>query len=569
MLGFIISVDFDQSRDINTTMGKNSGKLKKKGLENLQSDALPLLELKYSDPLFELACHPEKPIILSGLANGYIYCHTYDPEILKKTFEKRRKEFSSLDDKEKKVKFWTTLDVDTNTKGDDKLGIKLMWKTKRHKGSVRCIALDSDGIFVYSIGTDNVLKKAETGTGKVVMKVTLETTNDVKFTKMVKAANHPVLVLGNEVGTVLVLDSNTLQEKNRLTRVHNSDDAINDIFPFSKRSGHKYISLGQTTLGYWDSRESNESDFKISPEDTKTKKKVMLSDDQEDEILCGTFVDPEKGEIIACGMGEGILTVWKPERNDLEDQLTRIKIAKDESVDCIIPTLQDDNCVWCGSSNGNIYKVDVKRGNVVEVRTHSSLDDVSFLDLDYGYRVISGGMDMVRVWDFQDAHPDEIKEGHSEEEMSDNNNDNDSDGDIEGSSYNVSDDSDKSDSDIDSNVSDGSCIWDDLEEGDSDAEVINEAEGDSDAEIDNEAEDESDGSDDGKRIGLSKEELIAELDKELTGGSDSEDEQTKKRSKKDLQSDKDTSKKQKKQKLQKKLQNTENNSHGITKFEGL
>lgn len=522
-------------------MGKKS-KGKQQALALLASEDLPILELKYSEPLFQLVCHPEKNLILSGLSNGYIYCHTYDAgkliEILKDNEKMSKK---SKKEQKKDAKFWTVIDVIKESPDDEsqeESPVKLLWKTKRHKGSVRAMCIDDDGKYFYSIGTDNVLKKSETDTGKVIKKCVFPS-QDSKFTKMVKSPTHNFIIIGDETGSIHVLDSNELELKNKLTKVHNSDDAINDIFQFAKRSVHKYISLGQTTLAYWDCRESNESDSKLDPEDKESKRKVYLSDDQEDEIICGTFVDPEVGDTVVCGMGEGIVTIWKPIRNDLEDQMSRVKIAKDESIDCLIPTLQDDNCVWCGCSDGNIYKIDVKKGKVVEIRKHSSIDEVNFLDLDSEYRVVSGGMDSVKIWNLSnDDDEDNSSEENSFSDISDSD-------DAEGNSSDESDDED---------------IWDELED--------NKNKDDSD-------DDEQDSSSDNDTLGMSREELIAELDKDIFGSDEDEadeesnDNQKKRKNKKEHQ---DSNKKLKKKltpKQAKQLQKMHSKEHGIMKFDDL
>ncbi|CDH12903.1 related to WD repeat-containing protein JIP5 [Zygosaccharomyces bailii ISA1307] len=377
------------------------GRHKKKDSHSLESEVLPLLEVCYTEPLFELVCHPSRPLIYSGLASGYLYCHKYDREVLKGVRSEREQEAGG-----EKVKPWVK--VDSNVDND---GIRVIWKTKRHQGSVRCLGIDAEGEYLYSVGADNVLKKADAETGKVIKKISLKE-HGAKFTKLIKSTTHPYLLLGDEVGNVFMLDSETLKLKNQVKEIHGGD-AINDIFQFSKRSLHKYVSLGQTTLAYWDARESNEGQTDDTPED---KRKVLVSDDQEDEVLCGAFVDPEEGDTLVCGMGEGILTVWKPKKNDLEDQVNRIKVAKDESIDAVVPTLQDDQCVWCGVSNGNLYKVDTKRGKVVEIREHSEVDEVGFLDLDYDYGLVSGGMESVLIWDNDTSTGgDEKHSGHEDE----------------------------------------------------------------------------------------------------------------------------------------------------------
>lgn len=499
------------------------------------SQSLPILEVKYVDPLFQMRLHPTKPLFYSGLGNGYIYCHSYKPEELQRIVDVNKRKYEQSDYKGD-VKVWTCQEVGgSNSNDKEDAPVKVVWKTKRHKGSVRSLCLDNDGSFIYSIGTDNVLKKAVADTGSVVKKISLKDQTSSFFTKMIKSPTHPCLILGDENGNVIVMNSETLRVTNKVVKIHNSD-AINEIFQFSKRSVHKYISLGQTTLAYWDCRESNESDFDIKDDDEDTKRKVLLSDDQEDELLCGTFVDPEVADTVVCGMGEGILTVWKPKKNDLEDQVNRIKICKEESIDCIVPTLQDDNCVWCGCSNGKIYKVNVKSGRIVEIRKHSSLDEVAFLDLDFEYRIVSGGMDKLLLWEAQDeeAHDSDFKDSDSS----------------------VSKDSDGDQSE---DYNDESDVWEGFEDIKSDVIV----DSDIDSDVDSDAASDSDTE---KSIGLSREEILAELSKDLSGEDEPNVETPTKRA--HVETNKDSNKrKDKKRKLP--VKKAINNSHGITKFDDL
>ncbi|CAR27558.1 ZYRO0D01364p [Zygosaccharomyces rouxii] len=484
----------------------------------INPDSLPLLELRYGEPLFQMACHPSRPLIYSGLATGHLYCHEYDASILDKLLQERKSQGKEINSKP-----WLQLDAESA----DVSGIRIVWKTRRHRGSVRCLCLDAEGEYVYSVGTDNILKKASAENGKVLKKVDLQG-HGSKFTKLVHSGTHPYLLLGDEEGNVLVLDNDTLKLKNKIIKIHGGD-AINDIFQFTKRSVHKYISLGQTTLAYWDSRVSNEDDTEDTPEE---KRKVLVSDDQEDEILCGTFVDPESGDTVVCGMGEGVLTVWKPEKNDLEDQVNRIKVSKGESIDAVVPTLRDDNCVWCGVSNGRLYKVDTKRGQVVEVREHSEMDEVGFLDLDYEYRLVSGGMDSILIWNTDTEQNDEVES--------------------EGGSASSDSDSD-SDSDANDSDADGSDA-NDSEANDSDA-------GGSDSDANGGDSDDSDsGGKESGKVGLSREELIAELDKEIE-----ENEQEKDNGDKQEEDKKISNKRKRKEKLKK----NKRPDNGIAKFEGL
>ena len=500
---------------------KNSKNKKNETLR--ESDTLPLLEFKFDEPLFQMASHPEEPIIATGLSNGYIYCYKYDPIRLASYLQQNKKNFKLKQDKatesNKDTKddvFWKVVSVPPEEESSDNPEVTLLWKTRRHKGSVRCMAMDPNGEFLYSIGTDNVLKKANVKNGKVIEKVTISN-NDNKFSKMVVSSSHPILLLGDEVGNIHTIDTKTFKLINVIKKIHGGD-SINDIFHFAKRSAYKFISAGETTLAYWDCRKTNDKD---SQETDELKRNVVYSDDQEDEILCGTFLDTEEGDTVVCGMGEGVVTIWKPKKNDLEDQMSRIKIAKDESIECIVSTLQDDNSVWCGCSDGKLYKVNIKSSRVTEIRKHNSYDEVQFIDLDCEYRVASGGMDNIKIWEFEPT-----KEEESEEEKEDN-------ADWSGSSS-----GDDSDSDEDS----------------------------SDNDFENGTE----------LTGLSREELIAELDKDLDNDGDDSNNESNEEVSKDIETptvkrklpvkEKKSKKQLKKMKQEK---STYNDSHGITKFEGL
>lgn len=365
-------------------MGKKSKK--SQVTDVLESSVKPLLELKFGTPLFALAAHPTSPILALGLANGYMFMVEYDPAVLDSTSQTLKKANVGKEEK-KKTKSWRVESISKEVELED--GLKILWKTRRHKGSVRSICFNHDGAEIYTIGSDSVLKKAETKSGKVIKKTTIE---GCAPTKLYKSETHPFLVLGDEEGDIRVIDSNTLELNNTIKGVH--EDAINGIVPMKHKSAYQFLSLGSTTVSLWDTRRN---------------KVKMTSENQEDEILSACFVNPEEGETLLCGMGEGIATLWKQSKNEFTDQISRIKISKDESIDCVISTLQDDDCCWCGCSNGDVFKVDVKRGKLIESRVHSFTDEVGFLDLDYDYRLITAGMDKLKLWGESDEEEAEAE----------------------------------------------------------------------------------------------------------------------------------------------------------------
>lgn len=418
-------------------MGKKSNK-NTQATAALESNTSPLLELKYDAPLFALAAHPTKPLIASGLANGYVFLTEYDSSKLAiyQYDQKIKIESQSEEEKlknKKKQKIWKTYLISKNSSDDDE--IKQIWKTKRHKGSVRSICFNSEGTEIYTVGSDNVIKRADALTGKVIKKREID--SKVPITKILKSQTHPIIVTGDEVGNVRCFDLD-LKQTNIIQNVH--EDAINNIVQMVHKSAYQFLSVGSTTLSIWDVR-------KETPK--------IQSENQEDEMLSCGFVDPLKGDTLVCGMGEGIVTIWKQEKNNFSDQLSRVKISKDESVDSIISTLNNDDCIWAGSSNGVVTKVNAKKGQVVETRVHSSIDEVTFLDIDYEYRLISAGMDKLKLW-----NNDEEEE--EEEEDSDDSIDDSSDDDSDEVDENGEEDegfsgfSDKETEEV------GSDVWEDL-----------------------------------------------------------------------------------------------------------
>lgn len=416
----------------------------------LESSVSPIVELKYPEPLFTIAAHPTKPILLSGLATGHIYCSTYDADILEEAQSTKRERLSLLEKEafktgkiahinrsvsQLKQKWWTV--IEDNTDIPDGSNIVNNWKTKRHKGSCRSAIFDplenSLGENIYSVGTDHIIKKANTETGKVLSKATISEhysdKNDA-ITKLVHSTSHPFLLSGTENGDVLVYDSNNMasnQLKFNVSKAH--DDSINHILPMPAVSAYHYLTLGSTTLSHIDIRKGI----------------ITQSDDQEDELLSMCFasdhVNDNKNDTVLVSHGEGIVTIWKNSKNRLMDQLSRIKVNKDASIDAIIPTMNCDDgemvdSVWCGDSEGLLHRINYKKGKVVETRVHSSAagkhgpaDEVGILDIDYDYRLISAGMDSLKIW----SNQEEILNSDSD----------DSDSDI------ASADSDSDDSDVD------------------------------------------------------------------------------------------------------------------------
>ena len=369
----------------------------------------PLLEINFREPLFTTAAHPTEPILISGLGTGDIFAYRYDLDKLRDCHEKRKFEnlqrsLKNSEDSNRGAsrKDWSTVDDHADAKVE---GIVTLWKTRRHKGSCRSVTFDplesSLGAYVFSVGKDHIIKKAQTETGKVVSKASaFQSYSDERdaITYLTHSSTHPFLLSGTENGDVLVFDSNRLSSDNLRFDVRGAhDDAVNCILPMPTVSAYHYLCLGSTTLSHIDIR----------------KGLVAQSDNQEDELLSMCYsnecIDSHNNDCVLVGHGEGILSIWKKSKNNFTDQLSRVKVNKNASIEVVMPTMSDDDdnndCVWCGDSDGLLHRVNFKNGKTVETRIHSVAngklgvtDEVTMLDLDYRYSLISAGMDSLKIW---------------------------------------------------------------------------------------------------------------------------------------------------------------------------
>ncbi|OBA23914.1 WD repeat-containing protein JIP5 [Metschnikowia bicuspidata var. bicuspidata NRRL YB-4993] len=391
-------------------MGKNS-RVTNSFSEN-ESHTPPILEIGFSDPLFSVAAHPTRPITISGLGTGHVFCHTYNPEVLENSLAAKRSSFLKKEKIDKvqlsllKKKWWRTEADHANIVSDESIGVS--WKTKRHKGSCRSVMFDilegSAGENVFTVGSDSVLKKAKTETGKVQSKIDISShfENNDAITTLAMSTSNPFLTSGTENGNVLVFDSNNLTSGKLKFKLENvQEDAVNKILPMPAVSAYHFLALGSTRLAHIDIR----------------KGVITQSDDQADELLSmcypTEFVNAHKNDTVIVTHGEGVITLWRNSTNGLSDQISRVKINRNASIDAIISTMNsgDDNLidsVWCGDSDGYLHRVDYKRGKVMETRLHSSLmsksgavDEVSGLDIDYDYRLVSSGMEGLKIWSGQ------------------------------------------------------------------------------------------------------------------------------------------------------------------------
>lgn len=105
--------------------------------------------LPLSSELFTQAIHPAEPLLAVGLSSGHVATLKLPP-----------------------VPNEDSEDGDTSSVTGHGV-IDAAWRTRRHKGSCRCLGYSLDGRTLISAGTDGIVKAADSETGRVVAKVAL------------------------------------------------------------------------------------------------------------------------------------------------------------------------------------------------------------------------------------------------------------------------------------------------------------------------------------------------------------------------------------------------------------
>lgn len=287
-----------------------------------------LFKEKVSDSLFSLAFHPSAPYYIKGFSNGRVTATKYSEETGK------------LED---------------------------IWTTKRHKGSCRSIVYDYSGEHVYTVGTDQVIKKAASLTGVVDVK----TSKGMEAKPSCMAVNENFLAVGDDDACLSIYNLKDLSVVKTFPMIQ--DGFISSITPLTHKNKYQFVTSGDSKLVHVDIR----------------KGVLKESEDQEDEILCGCMAGEKTGVF---GMSEGVLTLWN---EYWEDQQNRIRLTKD-TVDCIIGG-EDDDIVFAGCGDGIVREVNVRTCKIVNQYMHSK-EAVDMLDFDYNYHLVSADTDIIKVW---------------------------------------------------------------------------------------------------------------------------------------------------------------------------
>ncbi|CAG8975609.1 hypothetical protein HYALB_00006816 [Hymenoscyphus albidus] len=367
-----------------------------------------LCTLPLSSELFAQAVHPNEPVLAVGLSGGHVQSFRLPPVA---------GDSSEDGDGDGDV---SILSTGTNT-------IDTEWRTRRHKGSCRTLTYSADGEFLYSAGTDGLLKVASSSTGRVVSKILTpfdSATKSVDSPTLLHALSPQTLLLAADSGALHLFDLRTPSglgngKPSQTHRPH--EDYISSLTPLpptdASTSGFskQWVTTGGTTLAVTDLRRG-----------------VMVkSEDQEDELLSSVYVGGlpsrpgrSKGQKILVGSSTGVLTLW--ERGIWDDQDERIivdaGIGGGESLDSLV--VMPDGVgnggknVVVGLGDGTIRIVQLGPNKVMEdPLRHDEIEAVVGLNFDVGGRLISGGGSTIKVWQEKMSLDEDSEEEDSDEQV--------------------------------------------------------------------------------------------------------------------------------------------------------
>lgn len=358
-----------------------------------------LCALPLSADLFAQAVHPTEPLVTVGLSSGHVQTLKLPP----------------VDDEDDEEKRPATLPGRRGSNGTDV--VDTAWRTKRHKGSCRCLAYSIDGRQLYSAGTDGIVKAADSATGTVTGKVAipLNPSNSkdlIDAPTVIHALSPQTLLLSTDSGALHLYDlrdpapslpvdqSKTAFITTKPSQTyHPHADYISSLSPIppsaASTSGFskQWITTGSTTLALTDLRRGV----------------LAKSEDQEELLLSCLYVTglPAKkssgstGEKAVVGGGDGVITLW--EKGQWDDQDERIVVSRDkETLDCMAHIPDGiggfGKKIAVGLGDGTVRFVKLGANKVIGQVQHDEVEGVVELGFDVGGRMISGGGQIVKVW---------------------------------------------------------------------------------------------------------------------------------------------------------------------------
>ncbi|KAH9826906.1 WD repeat-containing protein jip5 [Teratosphaeria destructans] len=360
-----------------------------------------LCSFPLSSDLFAQAVHPTEPLVAVGLSSGHV----------------------------------ATLAVPSTDHvepgGSAGTGVvETTWKTKRHKGSCRCLGYSGDGSSLYSAGTDGLVKAADSATGQVTGKVGVppDAKGGVDAPTVVHALSPQTFLLSTDSGALHLFD---LRDPAPSLPLHDSKQAFITAKPSQTHHPHtdyvsslsplppsatstsgfskQWITTGGTTLALTDLRRGV----------------LVKSEDQEEILLSSLYLtglpakiargsQPEKAVV---GGGDGVITLW--EKGQWDDQDERITVSREKETLDVMAEIPFGiggygSKIAVGLGDGQIRFVRLGMNKVVGSVRHDEVEGVAGLGFDVYGRMISGGGQVVKVWSEHEGGMEEEEEEEAE-----------------------------------------------------------------------------------------------------------------------------------------------------------
>ncbi|KAH0536490.1 hypothetical protein FGG08_006643 [Glutinoglossum americanum] len=352
--------------------------------------------------LFAQVLHPTEPLLAVGLSAGHVQTYRLPGERVDNEDEN--------DDED-----------DSGGGGGEPGKIDVRWRTKRHKGSCRCL-----GFAIGGDGTDAIVKAASSHTGQVISKIAIPPVPDTTTPDaptLIHALSPQTLLLATDSSALHLYDTRQPNQQHHHSPSqthHPHDDYISSLTPLpasdASTSGYskQWATTGGTTLAVTDLRQGV----------------LVRSEDQEEELLCSAFVralstKPKQGGKVIVGGAGGVLTLW--EKGVWDDQGERVIVDRGigggESLDALamLPPASRWNNVplaAVGLGDGRIRFVKLGGLNKLSETTlrHDDVEGVVGLNVDVEGRLISGGGMVIKVWHEMMEDENDDSEEDSEEE---------------------------------------------------------------------------------------------------------------------------------------------------------
>ncbi|ROT36556.1 WD repeat-containing protein [Sodiomyces alkalinus F11] len=417
-----------------------------------------LCTLPLNADVFTTALHPSKPLLTIGLANGRVETFRL-PAVSSSENDGDDDDDDDDDDATKANKAKPPVNGRRSLAEIGRGTIDSIWQTRRHKGSCRTLAYSYDGAAMYSAGTDGLVKHFSPEDGRVISKMAIPSrSGEPDGPSMLHALNPQALLLGCDSGALHLIDLRDGAPGQKPAQTHfPHDDYISAVVAMpptaESTSGvpKQWITTGGTTLAATDWR----------------KGVMKRSEDQEDELLCATFVPgmgPKKNRnngMVAVGTATGVVTLW--DRGVWDDQQERIVVDQarggGESIDALALVPQElgwGKKLVVAAGDGTLRVVDLVRrkqdSEPGSILRHDDAEAAVSVAFDCHNRLISAGGKTIKVW----QELSELQGGGSSEDEDDDEEEDDDDSDDEGAggSGKRAADSDDEDDD-DSDDSDG------------------------------------------------------------------------------------------------------------------